>query len=72
MPYDNDNDKFEWTFTRQQRRMLDCLKRKWPSRMPLETCMQIWYQEIGPTIPLASVLYVYDFMKETGYYDDEY
>ena len=63
---------FTWTFTRQQHKMLEAVGRHWPSILTLETLMHIWAEEVSPTIPMISVLYVYDYMKETGYYDTDY
>ena len=70
MMTDNVNG-FEWVFTHQQHEMLRCVGKRWPLRYQFEGLMHLWLREVSPFIPIHSALYVYDYMKETGYYDEE-
>ena len=69
-------------FTPQQQKMVAIAGRLWwavadpltklpaPSSLPdLERLCCHWYMEISPTIPLYSVMLVYNWLKETGYYN---
>ena len=71
---EKDYEPFEWNFTRQQNEMIKCIGKHYQSGttpLRLEAWMFIWAMEVSPRIPVASVLKVYDWMKETGYYDYE-
>lgn len=75
----NDGNEFkytftEWTFTRQQNEMIKTIGkhyRRGTSPLSLESWCFIWAMEVSPRIPVASILKVYDWMKECGYYDNE-
>lgn len=63
---------FQWNFTRQQNEMIKCIGNHYTrgsTPLSLESWCFIWAMEVSPRIPVASVLKVYDWMKETGYYD---
>lgn len=65
---------FQWNFTRQQNEMIKCIGNHYTrgsSPLSLESWCFIWAMEVSPRIPVASILKVYDWMKETGYYDYE-
>ena len=65
---------FQWNFTRQQNEMIKCIGNHYTrgsTPLTLESWCFIWAMEVSPRIPVASILKVYDWMKETGYYDYE-
>lgn len=65
---------FQWNFTRQQNEMIKCIGNHYTrgsTPLSLESWCFIWAMEVSPRIPVASILKVYDWMKETGYYDYE-
>ena len=68
------HEGFQWNFTRQQNEMIKCIGKHYirgTTPLSLESWCFIWSMEVSPRIPVASVLKVYDWMKETGYYDYE-
>ena len=68
------HEEFQWNFTRQQNEMIKCIGKHYirgTTPLSLESWCFIWAMEVSPRIPVASVLKVYDWMKETGYYDYE-
>ena len=70
-------------FTSQQLKMIEVAGRLWkwqaqvskighpmPGSLPdLEGLCCHWYMEVSPAIPLYSIMCVYNWLKETGYYD---
>ena len=73
--YDEEiHEEFQWNFTRQQNEMIKCIGKHYirgTTPLSLESWCFIWAMEVSPRIPVASILKVYDWMKETGYYDYE-
>ena len=64
---------FEGTrkLTRQQAEMTDSAirwKRSNGRPASLETLCHIWHNRISPAIPVRSILEVYDYLIELGYY----
>ena len=73
--YDEEiHEEFQWNFTRQQNEMIKCIGKhdiRGTTPLSLESWCFIWAMEVSPRSPVASILKVYDWMKETGYYDYE-
>ena len=57
--------------TPQQKKMIRVAGVVWSrERQPdLQALIQIWCAQVSSTIPLFSILEVYDYLIETGYYN---